>query len=237
MNDFKLNIAVYADGADKSSMLNLNNQNNISGFTTNPTLMAKNNIIDYKSFALDILQNIKDKPISFEVFSDDFKDMKRQALEIASFGNNVNVKIPITNTLGESAIPLIKDLAHNGVKVNITAVFNLKQIKAAIKAVAGGAPCIISIFAGRIFDSGVNAVPIIKKAVKYAKQYSNIQILWASPRQVYDVVLAQECGCDIITCTNDILNKIPNLGKSLEQFSLETVQMFRNDAIKAGFTL
>ncbi len=236
LNDLK--IKIFADGADIKSILELNKNPLIQGFTSNPTLMAKAGIKDYKQFAMDILSEIQDKPFSFEVFADDFEEMKRQAYEIMSWGKNVNIKIPITNTKSQSSIPLIQELSHNGVSLNITAVFTLEQSLQAIQALKGGAPSILSIFAGRIFDAGVDALPIMTNALAMCRNADpNIQLLWASPRQIYDVIQADKIGCDIITVSHDILTKLNSLGKDLTQFSLETVQMFRNDAIQAGYLL
>jgi len=234
----KLKVKIFADGADKKSLLDLAQKDWVAGFTTNPTLMKKAGITDYKAFALDILTEIKDRPISFEVFSDDFTDMKRQAHEIASWGDNVYVKIPITNTKGESSIPLVQELSHAGVKLNITAIFTLKQVADTVDAVAGGAPSVVSVFAGRIADTGRNPNTVMKAALKYCKSKDpNIELLWASPRELYNIVEANKVGCHIITVSHDVLGKLHLLDKDLEEFSLETVQMFYNDAQKAGYTL
>ncbi len=238
MNKNDLKIKIFADGADKKSLLDLAKKDWISGCTTNPTLLRKAGVTDYKAFALDVLSEIKDKPISFEVFADDFNEMKRQALEIASWGENVYVKIPISNTKGEGSYDLINDLSHNNIKLNITAVFTVGQAMTAANALLGGCPSIISIFAGRIHDSGVDASALVKRAVSKCSHIdSNIEILWASPRQLYDIVEAQYAGCNIITVSNDILSKIDLLGKNLEDFSLDTVKMFANDAAAAGYIL
>jgi transaldolase len=232
------NVKIFADGADKKSLLELAKKEWVAGFTTNPTLMKKAGIQDYKAFALDILTEIKDRPISFEVFSDEFPEMKRQALDIASWADNVNVKIPITNTKGESSIPLIQELSQAGVKTNVTAIFTLKQVEETAAAVKGGAPSIVSVFAGRVADTGVNPVPLMERSVGICYSYDpNIQVLWASPRELYNIVEADRTGCHIITVSHDILAKISLLGKDLTEFSLETVQMFYNDAQKAGYKL
>lgn len=232
------NVKIYADGADKKSLLELAKNPMISGFTTNPTLMKKAGIKDYKAFALDVLSEIKDRPISFEVFSDDFADMKRQALEIASWGSNVYVKIPITNTKGESSIPLVQELSHSSVKLNITALFTLEQVLQTAQAVKGGAPSVISVFAGRICDTGVDAVPIMQAALAICQSTDpNIELLWASPRELYNIVQADQCKVHIITVSHDILAKLNLLGKDLNEFSLETVKMFYDDSVKAGFQL
>ena len=232
------NVKIYADGADKNSLLELSKNPIISGFTTNPTLMKKAGIQDYKSFALEILSEIKDRPISFEVFSDEFDDMKRQALDIASWGNNVYVKIPITNTKGESSIPLVTELSHSGVKLNVTAIFTLNQVTDAVNALKNGAPSVVSVFAGRIADAGVNPVKVMQESLALCKDAdSNIELLWASPRELYNIIEADNVGCHIITVSHDILAKLHLLGKNLEEFSLETVKMFYNDAKKAGYSL
>lgn len=233
-----LSIKLFADGADKKSILELNQKDYISGFTTNPTLMRKAGIQDYTSFALDILQEIKNKPISFEVFSDDFGEMKSQALTIASWGDNVYVKIPISNTKGDSSIPLIKELSHSGVKVNVTAVFTMQQIQETIDVLKGGAPSVLSVFAGRIADTGLDPHPIMFSAVSMAAMWDrNIEVLWASPRELLNIKQAEAAGCHIITVPPDILSKLHNLDKPLNQFSLETVQMFYKDAQAAGYKI
>lgn len=232
------NIKIFADGADKKSILELASKEWISGFTTNPTLMRKAGIQDYKSFALDVLSEVKTKPISFEVFSDDFTEMGAQAMDISSWGNNVYVKIPITNTKGESSINLINTLSSSGVKVNATALFTLEQVHHTVDALKGGAPSVVSVFAGRIADSGRNPTPIMEAALAMCQAAdSNIELLWASPRELYNIIEAEKAGCHIITVPPDILNKLPSLGKDLSQFSLETVKMFRNDAVAAGYKL
>lgn len=233
-----LKIKIFADGADKKSLLELAKQEWVAGFTTNPTLMKKAGIHNYKAFALEILAEIQDRPISFEVFSDDFNEMKRQALEIRSWGSNVYVKIPITNTKGESSIPLVQELSHMGVQLNVTAVFTLEQTLQAAQALKGGAPSVISIFAGRIADTGRNPTPIMEAALAICKAAGNYsELLWASPRELYNIIEADKAGCNIITVSHDVLAKLGTLDKDLNQFSLETVQMFYNDATKAGFTL
>lgn len=231
------NIKIFADGADKKSMIEMAKNWRCQGLTTNPTLMAKSGITDYKTFALDILSEIKDKPISFEVFSDEFDEMKRQALEIASWQNNVYVKIPITNTRGESSCDLIKELSHNGVKINVTAIFTSNQVNNAFNALKGGEPSVISIFAGRIADSGVNPTPIITGALNTCFSEKQIEILWASPRELYNIIEAEKSGCHIITVAHDLLNKLHLFGKNLEEFSLDTIKMFYEDGKKAGFKL
>jgi transaldolase len=234
----QLKIKLFADGADLQSILNLSKDERIKGFTTNPTLMKKAGIQDYKTFAKEVLNHIKDKPISFEVFSDELPEMERQAKEIASWSDNVYVKIPITNTQGISTAPIIKTLSHDNVKVNVTGVFTLDQTMRAAGSLQGGAPSVISIFAGRIADTGRNPTPIMKEALNICTNLDkNIELLWASPRELYNIIEADDAGCHIITVAHDILAKLNNLDKDLEEFSLETVKMFYNDAKKAGYTL
>lgn len=231
-------VKIFADGADKNSLLELAKKEWVAGFTTNPTLMKKAGIQDYKAFALDVLSEIKTRPISFEVFSDDFDDMRRQALDIASWGDNVYVKIPITNTKGESSIPLVHELSKAGVKLNVTAIFTLDQVLQTTQALKDGAPSVVSVFAGRIADTGVNPTPIMEASLAMCRAAgSHVQLLWASPRELYNIVEADRAGCDIITVSHDLLAKLNLFGKDLTQFSLETVQMFYNDAQKAGFSL
>jgi transaldolase len=209
----------------------------ISGFTTNPTLMKIAGVSDYEAFAKDILTQIPDKPISFEVFSDEFDEMERQALDITSWGENVYVKIPITNTKGESSVPLVATLSGNGVKVNVTAMFTVEQVQSVIPGLSKGPGSYVSVFAGRIADAGLDPLPIMREVLGLIKDYPGIELIWASPRELYNVVQADEIGCDIITATNSILKKLSSLGKDLNQFSLETVQMFYDDASEAGYTL
>jgi transaldolase len=238
MKDYIKNVKIFADGADKKSLLELAKKDWVAGFTTNPTLMKKAGIQDYKAFALDVLSEIKDRPISFEVFSDDFDEMRTQALDIASWGSNVYVKIPITNTKGESSISLVQELSHAGVKLNVTALFTLRQVSETAEALKGGAPSVISVFAGRIADTGRNPTPIMEEALAICQGADpNIELLWASPRELYNIIEADRAGCHIITVSHDILAKLGSLGKDLNEFSLETVQMFFNDAQKAGYKL
>jgi transaldolase len=233
----KFKIKIFADGAEKSGMLEMYKNPLISGFTTNPTLMLKAGITNYKEFAKDILSIIKDRPISLEVFSDDFEEMRRQALEIASWGENVYVKIPITNTKSESSVNLIEALSIQGVKVNVTAMLTLEQVKLVLPVLSKGPGGYVSVFAGRIADSGVDPVPIMCSILELLKNQSKIELIWASPRELLNLVQADSIGCHIITVTNDILKKIPTLGKDLNQFSLETVKMFYNDAKSVGYTI
>lgn len=231
-----LKIKIFADGADKAGMLEMNENPLIKGLTTNPTLMKKAGIKDYSSFAKEILVHIKDKPISFEVFADDFDEMERQANIIATWGKNVNVKIPITNSKGVSCLPLVKNLASK-VKLNITAMMTLSQVQEVTPTLAAGAGGYVSVFAGRIADTGIDPIPLMQQVVNYLKDYPNVELIWASPREVLNVIQADEMGCHIITVTNDVIKKLSGLGKNLEQFSLETVQMFYNDAKAAGYDI
>lgn len=237
MSAAKLKVKIFADGADKAGILKMTANPLIKGFTTNPTLMRKAGVVNYEAFAKDILLSISDKPISFEVFSDDFDEMHRQALQISSWAENVYVKIPVTNTRGESAVPLIRRLAPTGVKMNVTAIFTREQIKDVSNALAHAAPSNISVFAGRIADAGVDPMPTMKFALETMKAYPQQELIWASPRELLNVVQADEIGCHIITVTNDIIAKLPSLGKDLGAFSLETVKMFHTDATAAGFSL
>lgn len=233
----ELSIKLFADGADKNGMLEMYANPLIKGFTTNPTLMKKAGVRDYEAFAKDILQAIPDRPISFEVFSDQFNEMRRQALQIAAWGENVFVKIPVTNTRRESAAPLIRELAGQGVKLNITAIMTNEQVAASGAAAAASPATYISVFAGRIADTGRDPVPLMTEAVRILKPYPNLELLWASPRELLNVFQADEIGCHVITATNDILKKLDLVGKDLAEFSVETVQMFRNDAVNAGYSL
>jgi transaldolase len=228
---------IFADGADLDGILALAEDPNISGFTTNPTLMWKAGLTDYADFARRLLERITEHPISFEVFADDAEEMRRQARLIASWGDNVYVKIPITTTSGESMAPLVRELAEDGVQVNITAMFTTAQVEMITAAVKDGAPSYLSVFAGRIADAGVDPVPIMARSVEIMKEAPQAELIWASPREILNVVQADQVGCHIITVTHDLLKKLDSLGKNLDQFSLETVQMFHRDAITAGFTL
>lgn len=233
----KLKVKIFADGAEKSGMLEMYRSPLISGFTTNPTLMRKAGITDYVAFAKDILTYIKDKPISFEVFSDDFGEMEWQAKEIASWGKNVYVKIPITNTKRESSVPLIQRLSEAGVKVNVTAMMTVAQVKAVLPALKKSPGAYVSVFAGRIADSGRDPLPIMRKVVLLLKKNKKVELIWASPRELLNVVQANAIGCHVITVTNDLLKKNGTLGKDLDEFSLDTVKMFYEDACKAGFSM
>jgi transaldolase len=232
-----LKIKIFADGADKQGILEMYRNPLIKGFTTNPTLMRKAGVSDYETFAHDVLREIKDRPISFEVFSDDFAEMERQARKIAAWGENVYVKIPVTNTKSISSVNVIRNLSRSGIKLNVTAMMTVNQVREVTQAIAGGTRSCISIFAGRIADTGRDPVVIMTEALSILKNYPNIELIWASPRELLNVFQANEIGCHIITVTNDILKKLHLVGKNLDDFSLETVLMFYEDARKAGYTL
>lgn len=233
----ELSVKVFADGADLAGMLEMYRKPYIKGFTTNPTLMRRAGISDYRSFARQVVAAIPDRPISFEVFSDEFGEMERQAREIATWGENVYVKIPVTNTRREPAYELARALSHSGVKVNLTALMSLEQVREAASALACGAPACVSVFAGRIADTGRDPVPIMAAAVEVLSQAPNAELIWASPRELLNLYHADAVGCHIITVTTDILKKLPLIGRSLDDYSLETVRMFYDDAAKAGFAL
>ena len=231
------NVKIYADGANRDDILRLYNTDYIKGLTTNPTLMKNAGIQNYEEFALQILQQVRTKPISFEVFADDFPSMERQAMKIAGWADNVYVKIPITNTKQEPAYDLIHKLSDAGVKLNITAMMTLEQVARVSEAVAIKTPSVISVFAGRIADTGRDPVPIMKEAKALLAQRPRAELLWASPRELLNIVHAEESGCDIITVVPDILSKLSKLNYDLGSYSLDTVKMFYEDAQKAGFTL
>ncbi|MDB5332806.1 MAG: Transaldolase [Phycisphaerales bacterium] len=232
-----LRVKIFADGADRAGMLEMAGKPHIAGLTTNPTLMRKAGISDYRGFALDVLAEIPDKPISFEVFSDDFAEMERQAYEIASWGSNVYVKIPVTNTRREPATRLIRRLALAGVRQNVTALMTLAQVREVSAALAQGPESYISVFAGRVADTGRDPVPLMAEAVEIMRPHPRQQLIWASPRELLNIFQADQVGCHIITVTNDVLKKLELVGKDLSDYSLETVKMFYDDATKAGFTL
>jgi transaldolase len=233
----QLSVKIFADGADLAGMLELYRRPSIKGFTTNPTLMRKAGISDYRAFARCVLQAIPDRPISFEVFADEFPEMERQAREIAAWGDHVYVKIPVTNTRREPACDLIRRLSGSGVKVNVTAVLSLAQVRQAAEAVAGGTPSCISVFAGRVADTGYDPVPLMTAALEMMRIAPRAELIWASPRELLNIFQAEAIGCHIITITNDILNKLPLVGRGLEDYSLDTVKMFHHDAVQAGFVL
>ena len=232
-----LRTKIFADGADLDGLLRLAAEPHISGFTTNPTLMHKAGISDYAAFAHEVLGHITDRPISFEVFTDDITEMRAQALEIASWGSNVYVKIPVTNTRGEWTDALVRELSQEGVQLNVTALMTVAQVDRVAKALAGGAASNISVFAGRVADTGRDPVPLMRDALAAAQQAEAAQLIWASPRELLNIIQADEIGCHIITVTHDILGKLGQLGKDLDEFSLDTVKMFHSDAEAAGFSI
>ncbi len=232
-----LKIKLFADGANLDDMLTAYRGGVVQGFTTNPTLMRRAGVVDYESFSREVLELIPDRPISFEVFADDFDTMYRQALRINTWGEQVYVKIPITNTKGESAVALIKRLVGDGIKLNVTAILTLEQVQEVNRVLSPMIPSVVSVFAGRIADTGIDPVPLMTAAAQMLKIESKAELLWASPREVLNVYQADTCGCAIITATNDILKKLAMFGKDLEELSRETVQMFYDDARKAGFQI
>jgi transaldolase len=233
----QISTRIFADGADLDGIMALAANPRIAGFTTNPTLMWKAGLTDYAEFAERLLERITKHPISFEVFADDAEEMRRQADLIASWGENVYVKIPVTTTKGESMAPLVRELSEAGVKVNVTALFTTAQVELITAALKDGAPSYISVFAGRIADAGVDPVPIMARSVEIMTEAPRAELIWASPREILNLVQADQVGCHIITITHDLLKKLDCLGKGLEQYSLETVRMFHGDAVAAGFTL
>jgi transaldolase len=232
-----LNVKIFTDGADLDRILALAEDERISGFTTNPTLMWKAGLTDYREFAERLLERITKEPISFEVFADSPKEVQRQARLIASWGDNVYVKIPVTTTTGETMAPVVRELSESGVKVNVTAVFTTAQVELVAAAVKDGAPSYVSVFAGRIADAGIDPQPIMARAVDILVDAPRSELIWASPREILNVVQADQVGCHIITITDGLLAKLDLLGKDLDQVSLETIQMFRRDALAAGFSL
>lgn len=230
-----LEIKIFSDGANVNEMKRVYSEGIVKGFTTNPTLMKKDGVKDYKAFAKEILSEIKDMPISFEVFTDDFDSMEKQAREIGSWGNNVYIKIPITNTKGEPSYNLIKRLTLESLKLNITAILTLEQVREVKKFISQNTKSIISVFAGRIADTGRDPVPYMKEALQILKANPNAELLWASSRELLNIFQAEECGCHIITVTNDILKKLSIVNKDLKELSLDTVKMFYNDAVLAGY--
>jgi transaldolase len=232
-----LRVKLFADSADRTGILRLARNPLIRGFTTNPTLMRKAGVADYERFAREILAEIPDRPVSFDVMADEFPEMERNAREIAAWGENVYVKIPVTTTGGESTAEVVRRLAYSGVQVNVTALLSVAQVRAVAAAAGGGAPCCISVFAGRIADTGRDPVPLMAEGARIARQWPNLELIWASPRELLNVFQADAAGCHIITATSDILNKLGLVGKDLDEYSLETVRMFRDDACKSGFVV
>ena len=233
----RIRTKIFADGADLDGIVALAREPHISGFTTNPTLMWKAGLTDYAEFGRRILAEIDELPISFEVFADESPEMRRQAERIATWGDNVYVKIPVSNTRGESMADLAGALSGDGIKVNVTALFTPRQVAQITGAVAGGAPSYLSVFAGRIADAGVDPVPIMREALEIMAEAPRAELIWASPREVLNLVQADTIGCHVITMTHDLLARLPSLGKDLDEFSLETVRMFHRDAAQAGFEI
>ena len=232
-----LNVKIFADGADKAGMLEMYENPLIQGFTTNPTLMRVAGVRDYEAFGRSIVELIPDRPISFEVFSDELWEMEQQAHEVASWGENVYVKVPITNTRGESTRPCLRRLSAAGVKLNVTALMTLRQVREVANSVGDGAPAYASVFAGRIADTGRDPVPLMRAAAELLGPHPNVELLWASTRELLNVFQADSVGCHVITVTNDVLKRLPLVGKDLQEFSLETVKMFYGDAAAAGYEL
>ena len=233
----QLRVKIFADGANMDGILELYHNRYIKGFTTNPTLMNKTGIKDYEKFARSVLEKIPDRPFSFEVFSDEFDEMERQARKIASWGENVYVKIPVTNTRRESSVGLVKRLADAGIQLNVTALMTTKQVGVISEALRNNVASYISVFAGRIADTGRDPMPIMKRAVEIMSPYSKQELIWASPRELLNLFHAEEVDCHVITVTHDILKKLSLVGKNLDEYSLDTVRMFHDDAIKAGYHL
>ncbi|WP_019121654.1 transaldolase [Brevibacillus massiliensis] len=233
----QLTIKLFADGAVLDEMVAAYRSGVVKGFTTNPSLMRKAGIVDYEAFAMEAVARIPDMPISFEVFSDDFEIMEREARKIAGWGDQVYIKIPVMNARGESSIPLIRKLSAEGFSLNITAVLTVEQVEQTVAAFAPGTKNIVSVFAGRIADSGVDPMPYMKQAAAICNSAAGTELLWASSRELLNIFQAQECGCDIITCTPDILGKLPQIGKDLWQISLETVNMFAKDSKQSGYSI
>lgn len=232
-----LSIKVFSDGAVLETMLHDLNSGLVTGFTTNPSLMKKAGITSYIGFAKDVLQEIADYPVSFEVFADDLEGMEQEARRIAALGDNVYVKIPVTNSKGESTAPLIDRLTAEGIKVNVTAVFTIEQVREVVDALKSGTPAVVSVFAGRIADTGVDPMPIMQEALAICRQKEGVELLWASPRETFNIYQADSLGVDIITCTSDLIKKLELKDKDLTEYSLETVQMFLRDSSSLGFTI
>lgn len=232
-----LRVKIFADGADKAGMLEMAAKPFIQGLTTNPTLMRKAGITDYKAFALDVLKDIQNKPISFEVFSDDFANMEREAIQIASWAENVYVKIPVTNTKREPAYDLLRKLSKQGIKLNVTALMTLNQVREVVASLDSAVPSYISVFAGRIADTGRDPVSLMAEAVELMKERPKAELIWASPRELLNIFQADAIGCHVITVTNDVLKKLNLVGKDLDDYSLDTVKMFYNDATAAGYSI
>ena len=237
MKTESLRVKIFADGADLNGMLSMYQNPLIKGFTTNPTLMRKAGISNYEQFARDVVEQIPDRPVSFEVFADDFNEMERQAKQISTWGKNIYVKIPVTDTHGVFSGPLIKRLSDAGIQLNITALTTLDQVADVMQVLRDAPPNYVSVFAGRVADTGVDPVPLMQKAVDLLRVNPRSELIWASPRELLNIIQADQIGCQVITVTNDILKKLPLLGKDLTAYSLETVKMFFNDAASAGFSI
>lgn len=232
-----LNIKLYADGAIMEEMIAAYNGGIVKGFTTNPSLMKRAGVTNYEAFAKEAISKIPDMPISFEVFSDDFELMEKEALKIASWGKNIYVKIPITNSYNESSLPLIRRLSKQGVQLNVTAILTVDQVRQTVNVFVDGTSNIVSVFAGRIADTGVDPIPMMQESVQICRNKKGTEVLWASSRELLNIFQAEACGCDIITCTPEILKKLSNVGKDLNQLSLETVQMFSKDSKELGYSI
>lgn len=232
-----LSIKVFSDGAVLETMLHDLNSGLVTGFTTNPSLMKKAGITSYIGFAKDVLKEVTDYPVSFEVFADDLEGMEQEARRIAALGDNVYVKIPVTNSKGESTAPLIDRLTAEGIKVNVTAIFTVEQVREVVDALKSGTPAVVSVFAGRIADTGVDPMPIMQEALAICRQKEGVELLWASPRETFNIYQADSLGVDIITCTSDLIKKLELKDKDLTEYSLETVQMFLRDSSSLGFTI
>ncbi|SQF04369.1 translaldolase [Streptococcus pyogenes] len=233
----KLNVKVFSDGAVLETMLKDLQTGLVTGFTTNPSLMKKAGISSYIGFAKEVLAKITDYPVSFEVFADDLASMEKEAEKIASLGDNVYVKIPVTTSTGESTCSVIQKLSAKGIKLNVTAIFTIEQTQAVVDHLTAGVPAIVSVFAGRIADTGVDPMPIMEEALRICRQKEGVELLWASPRETYNIYQADQLGVDIITCTTDLIAKLPLQGKDLEDYSLEAVQMFLKDSTSLGFKI
>lgn len=233
----EMKIKIFADGADLDSIMMAYEEGLVKGFTTNPTLMSRAGITNYLAFAEEVLKIVRDLPVSFEVFSDDFNEMKSQALKLAALAENVHVKIPITNTKGNTAAPLIGELSRLGLKLNVTAITTLRQVKQVADVLSPSSSCFVSVFAGRMADTGLDPVPIMKECLNVIKPLPKVELLWASPREALNIIQAEQMGCHIITVTPDVLAKAKMFGRDLEEVSLATVKMFYNDAVKSGFSI
>lgn len=233
----ELAIKIFADGADIRTMKEMADKSFIKGLTTNPTLMRKSGIDNYRRFAAEVLSQIPEKPISFEVFSDEFDEMEKQAVEISSWGSNVNVKIPITNSRGEPTTEVVRRLSDKGVVLNVTAIMTTQQVESIVQVLNQDVSCFISVFAGRIADTGRDPIPLMKESLEIMKVKPGTELIWASPREVLNVIQADGIGCHIITATSDILKKLDLIGKDLSEHSLDTVRMFRDDALASGFQI